>query len=100
VSVEERKPTHPGELLKEDFLPDFDLTVKKLADAVNVSRQTIKITKGTSSDMLCNGIKIRSAIWKFFRVLVKRTDGSRSLGFFPKHTIRKQPNETIKKCIT
>ena len=34
-------PTHPGEMLREDFLPDFALTVTALAEALGVSRQTI-----------------------------------------------------------
>jgi addiction module HigA family antidote len=36
-----RRPTHPGELLREDFLPDYGLTVAGLADALGVSRQTV-----------------------------------------------------------
>ena len=36
-----RRPTHPGEMLREDFLPDFGLTVTALADAAVVSRQSI-----------------------------------------------------------
>ena len=36
-----RRPTHPGEMLREDFLPDFDLTVTGLAEAISVSRQTV-----------------------------------------------------------
>lgn len=36
-----RRPTHPGEFLREDFLPDYDLTVARLAEAVGVSRQSI-----------------------------------------------------------
>ena len=36
-----RRPTHPGAMLREDFLPDFDLTVIRLAEAVGVSRQSI-----------------------------------------------------------
>ncbi len=35
------RPTHPGEMLREDFLPDYRLTVAGLAQAVGVSRQTI-----------------------------------------------------------
>ncbi len=35
------RPTHPGEMLQEDFLPDYALTASGLADAVGVSRQTI-----------------------------------------------------------
>ena len=36
-----RRPTHPGEMLREDFLPDFDLTVSSLAKVISVSRQSI-----------------------------------------------------------
>lgn len=36
-----RRPTHPGEMLREDFLPDFGLTVAGLAEAVGVSRQSV-----------------------------------------------------------
>jgi addiction module HigA family antidote len=34
-------PTHPGEMLREDFLPDYDITATSLANALGVSRQTI-----------------------------------------------------------
>ncbi len=37
----QRKPTHPGEMLREDFLPDYGLTVSSLAAAIGVSRQSI-----------------------------------------------------------
>jgi addiction module HigA family antidote len=37
----ELPPTHPGEMLKEDFMPDFDLNATLLAKALGVSRQTI-----------------------------------------------------------
>ena len=36
-----RPPIHPGELLREDFLPDYGLTVSGLASAIGVSRQTV-----------------------------------------------------------
>ncbi|MCF6193654.1 MAG: HigA family addiction module antitoxin [Kangiellaceae bacterium] len=36
-----RKPTHPGEMLREDFLTDYELTVASLATALGVSRQSI-----------------------------------------------------------
>ena len=35
------RPIHPGEMLREDFLPDYALTVSGIADAIGVSRQTI-----------------------------------------------------------
>ncbi|MGM0453104.1 MAG: HigA family addiction module antitoxin [Thermodesulfobacteriota bacterium] len=34
-------PTHPGEMLREDFLPDYGLTATSLAKALDVSRQTV-----------------------------------------------------------
>ncbi len=37
----EVRPIHPGEMLREDFLPDYGLTVTSLADALCVSRQTV-----------------------------------------------------------
>ena len=35
------RPIHPGETLREDFLPDYELTVSGLAEALGVSRQTV-----------------------------------------------------------
>lgn len=50
-----RRPTHPGEMLREDFLPDFELSVARLAEAVGVSRQSInellRERRGVSPDM-------------------------------------------------
>ena len=34
-------PTHPGAMLREDFLPDYALTADSLADELGESRQTI-----------------------------------------------------------
>ena len=34
------RPTHPGEMLREDFLPDYGLTVSRFAAALGVSRQS------------------------------------------------------------
>ena len=33
-------PIHPGEMLREDFMTDYSLTVTALAAALGVSRQT------------------------------------------------------------
>ncbi len=35
------RPTHPGAMLREDFVPDYGLTVSSLAEALGVSRQTM-----------------------------------------------------------
>ena len=37
----EVRPIHPGEMLREDFLPDYSMTVAALARALGVSRQTV-----------------------------------------------------------
>ena len=37
-----RRPSHPGEMLREDFMPDYELNVSALAKALGVSRQSIK----------------------------------------------------------
>ena len=36
-----RRPTHPGEVLREDFMPEYGLSVSSLASALGVSRQTV-----------------------------------------------------------
>jgi addiction module HigA family antidote len=36
-----RPPIHPGEFLREEFLPDYGLTVSGLATALSVSRQSV-----------------------------------------------------------
>jgi addiction module HigA family antidote len=37
----QRRPIHPGEILREDFIPDYDLSVSGLASAIGVSRQSV-----------------------------------------------------------
>jgi addiction module HigA family antidote len=37
----EVRPIHPGEMIREDFLSDYGLTVAGLADVLGVSRQTV-----------------------------------------------------------
>ena len=49
------RPTHPGEMLREDFLPDYGLTISGLAEALGVSRQTInelrRVRRAVSPEM-------------------------------------------------
>lgn len=50
-----RRPTHPGEMLREDFMPDYRLTVAGLAEAIGVSRQSVnellRERRGVSPEM-------------------------------------------------
>ena len=41
VIKREISPTHPGEMLREDFMPDLSLNATSMAQALRVSRQTI-----------------------------------------------------------
>ena len=36
-----RRPVHPGEILREDFMAEYGLTVASLATAAGVSRQSV-----------------------------------------------------------
>ena len=36
-----RKPTHPGEMLREEFFPEFGLSVSRVAELLHVSRQSV-----------------------------------------------------------
>ena len=37
----ERRPIHPGAILREDFVPEYGLSVTALAEAAGVSRQSM-----------------------------------------------------------
>src|SRR4030042_3479915 len=49
------RPTHPGEMLREDVLPDYGLTVSGFAETLGVSRQTVnellRERRGVSPEM-------------------------------------------------
>lgn len=37
----ERKPTHPGKIIKEDYLKTLSMTINELASTLAVSRKTL-----------------------------------------------------------
>ena len=41
MTIIARRPTHPGEMLREEFMPDFGLSVAQLAQKIGVSRQSV-----------------------------------------------------------
>ena len=41
ITPKDVRPIHPGEMLREDFLPDYGLTIAGVAKALGVSRQTV-----------------------------------------------------------
>ena len=50
-----RKPIHPGEFLREDYMPELGLSVASLAKKLGVTRQTVndivREKRGLSPDM-------------------------------------------------
>jgi addiction module HigA family antidote len=47
MKMQKPRPVHPGEILREDFLPDYQLTAGALAHAIRVPRDRIeKIVRG------------------------------------------------------
>lgn len=55
LQVMTRKPTHPGAILREEFMPDYGLSVAALAKKLLVSRQSVnelvRERRGVSPDM-------------------------------------------------
>ena len=51
----DRRPTHPGEILRDDVLPALGLTQGELAERLGVSRLTVsevlRAKRGVSADM-------------------------------------------------
>ena len=41
MTIIARRPTHPGEMLREEFMPGFGLSVAQLAARIGVSRQSV-----------------------------------------------------------
>lgn len=37
----QRRPIHPGEILREEFVPEYGISVTELAEAAGVSRQSM-----------------------------------------------------------
>jgi len=55
VNNRKRRPTHPGELLREEVLPGLDITQGRFAELLGVSRRTVvelvAERRSVSSDM-------------------------------------------------
>jgi len=81
------RPTHPGEMLREDFMPDYGLTVMALARALGVSRQTVneilRERRSVSPEMALRLARIfrnSPEFWLNAQRAVDLWDASRALG--------------------
>jgi addiction module HigA family antidote len=61
INAREIAPTHPGEMLREDFMPDFNLTTAGLAEKLGFSRQTVnELLRERRSESLKSPLSIPS----------------------------------------
>jgi addiction module HigA family antidote len=70
-----RAPSHPGEILAEEFLTPMDLTQQALADRMNVSVQTVNLLvkgkRGVTADtalLLARELKTTPEFWMNLQV--------------------------------
>jgi len=74
INPREIPPTHPGEMLREGFMPDYNLTTTGLVEKIgflnpNSERAVVGALCGVSS----HGLEAIQTFWKHSGVLVKCT---------------------------
>ena len=95
-----RRPTHPGEMLREDFLPDYGLTVSRLAEVSGVSRQSInELLRGRRAVSPEMAAAACAAIWQFARVLAQRPAGRGFVGCGSSHQERRISDQAASHCL-
>lgn len=47
----DRRPTHPGEILRVDYLNDLNITIKEFAESLGVTRQAMSNLVNEKSDV-------------------------------------------------
>jgi len=87
-----RRPTHPGEILREDFMADYGLGVTSLAGALGVSRQTVnelvRERRALSSEMALRLARLfgnSPDFWLNLQRSVDLWDAERALGDRVRH---------------
>ena len=73
-----RRPTHPGEILREDFMADFGLSVAQLSSLLGVSRQTVndvvRCHRAVSPEMALRLSRVFSTSPQFWMNLQRNVD--------------------------
>ena len=65
-----RAPTHPGEMLLEEFLKPMGITQRDLANAINVPYQRInEIINGKRGITPSTALRLAKDFWGFIRLL-------------------------------
>ena len=72
------KPPHPGEFLREDYMPEYGLSVANLASRLGVSKQTvnelIRERRAVSSDMALRLARLFGTTPQFWLNLQRNVD--------------------------
>ncbi len=73
-----RRPTHPGEILREDFMMDYGLSVAQLSAMLGVSRQTVndvvRCRRAVSPEMALRLSRVFSTTPQFWLNLQRNVD--------------------------
>ena len=75
-----RKPTHPGEMLREEFLAPMNISQRELADAIHVPYQRInELVNQKRGGNTQHSITFSKVFWCFGWFLVKYSNALRPL---------------------
>ncbi len=78
-----RKPIHPGEFLREDYMPELGLSVAGLASELGVTRQTVndivREKRGLSPDMCLRLARLFGTTPQFWMNMQAKVDMWESL---------------------
>lgn len=73
-----REPIHPGEFLREDFMPELGLSVAGLANKIGVTRQTVndivREKRGLSPDMCLRLARLFGTTPQFWLNMQEKVD--------------------------
>ena len=86
-----RRPTHPGNIIKEDYLLPLSITIKDMADTLGVSRKTLsKIINERGAIMALRLSRAFDTFLVEFTGLWHAEKGSQELRPFPKNMLHQQ----------
>ena len=90
------RPIHPGEILREDFLPDYDLSAGALAKAIGVPRdrleKIIRESRAVTADTAARLARYFGTAPQFWLNLqanfdLAQVDPAKLAGILPKQTV-------------
>lgn len=93
-----REPVHPGEFLREDYMPELGLTVAALAKRLGVSRQTVndivREKRGLNPEMCLRLGRLFGTTPQFWMNMQSKVDIWYSLALHENEVMAIEPIET------